>query len=258
AFIGADFYLKIADVPHEINGVKITEIRENTFAGVLSLEKIILPQTIVSIGNQAVSNCKNLKEMYVPASVTTISKTAFEGTGNFIMYVEEGSYAETFAKSNNIEYKHYIPKPLKPIPTEDLKAVFGGQYKEFIYDMIYYNNVPMCAITFSNWQGNKTKDVVVPAQFNGADVTVLMTRAIDFGDNIETITLPDTVIAIDDEAFSACSNLKKVYFTENVTFIGKSVFKSYPNVTICAPKDSYAHRYAIENKINFEETPNTN
>ena len=66
-------------IPYKINGVEIT-----------------------SIGDGAFTDCSSLTSINIPNSVTSISPSAFDGCTNLKIYCEQGSYAETYAKNNNI------------------------------------------------------------------------------------------------------------------------------------------------------------
>ena len=66
-------------IPYKINGVEIT-----------------------SIGDVAFDHCTSLTSINIPNSVTSISPSAFYGCTNLKIYCEQGSYADTYAKSNNI------------------------------------------------------------------------------------------------------------------------------------------------------------
>jgi hypothetical protein len=67
---------------------------------------------VIKIGNEAFRDCRNLKDVYIPASVTDINGRAFYQTYEleasverippFIMHGEKGSCAEQFAKDHSI------------------------------------------------------------------------------------------------------------------------------------------------------------
>ena len=98
----AGFYdFKVADTPHEYNGIPIVEVEEEAYSEFPNLEKVLLPQTIESIGKRAFANCENLKEVYIPSSVQKISDDAFNGSKKVTLYVEKGSYAEKFAQKKS-------------------------------------------------------------------------------------------------------------------------------------------------------------
>ena len=92
----------------------ITSIGEWTFHSCSSLISIELPNGIVSIGELAFYDCASLKSINIPNSVTSIGNDAFlvnayddEAGASYVttveaIHCEQGSYAETYAKANNI------------------------------------------------------------------------------------------------------------------------------------------------------------
>ena len=85
------------------------------FFGCSFLEKIILPEGVTEISEKSFRNCTSLKSIYIPASVTYINATAFECARNTFVgweywncvetiHAPAGSYAEQYAKENNIPF----------------------------------------------------------------------------------------------------------------------------------------------------------
>lgn len=70
---------------------------------------------------------------------------------------------------------------------------------------------------------------------------------------IETIIIPSSVQNIEENAFALCENLKEVHITESVKEIADTngPFERCPNVTIYAPKGSYAEKYTKQENIKF-------
>ena len=71
-----------------------------------SLTSIIIPDSVTTIGYKAFSGCTGLTSITIPDSVTTIGESDFSGCTNLTIYCYQGSYAEKYAKSNNIPYKY--------------------------------------------------------------------------------------------------------------------------------------------------------
>lgn len=74
-------------------------IEENAFHG-LPITAAYIPDGVTTIGERAFAACGDLRWVYIPASVTDISKTAFDGCTGLVIFAEEGSVADTFAKKN--------------------------------------------------------------------------------------------------------------------------------------------------------------
>ena len=75
--------------------------------------------------------------------------------------------------------------------------------------------------------------------------------------NLERVTIPNGVERIEEAAFSRCEKLKEIHIPSSVTFIQNdsreksSAFNYDENVTIYAPKGSYAEKYAKQENIKF-------
>lgn len=89
----------------------ITSIEDGVFLQCSSLTSINIPNSVTSIETAAFSSCTSLKSVTIPNSVTSIGDFAFHTYNDESSYVpipgltihcEQGSYAETYAKENNI------------------------------------------------------------------------------------------------------------------------------------------------------------
>jgi hypothetical protein len=76
-------------------------------------------------------------------------------------------------------------------------------------------------VTITKYIG-QTADVVIPAQIEEKDVTVIGLGSFMFTQiAITSVVLPDTVIRIDDSAFQFCSQLSRVTLSKNLTTISQ-------------------------------------
>lgn len=83
----------------------LTNIGERAFSRCRSLREINLPKGLTNIEKGVFSDCYSLTSVTIPQSVTNIALDAFEGCNGLTIYCYAGSYAETYAKENNIPYK---------------------------------------------------------------------------------------------------------------------------------------------------------
>lgn len=84
---------KVVAVPNKINGKPVLEVLPKAFTGLNSVEKIILPDTIKSIGELAFSNCPNLQEVKLPKNIDRISNKAFSNCPKlFELYLDTNSF----------------------------------------------------------------------------------------------------------------------------------------------------------------------
>ena len=83
----------------------VVRIGGYAFAGCGGLSNIKIPSSVTSIGSYAFSACSNLKGISIPESVTKIEADAFAyRSESLTIYGKAGSYAETYAKENNIKF----------------------------------------------------------------------------------------------------------------------------------------------------------
>jgi hypothetical protein len=64
------------DIPSKIEGYPVTRIEKDAFA-YSSLTSIVLPKSLITIGDSAFFGCKKLASIILPDSVTTIGNKAF-------------------------------------------------------------------------------------------------------------------------------------------------------------------------------------
>lgn len=75
----------------------LTVIEEEAYAGT-PFFSVRCPDGLTTIGEGAFRNSSILFDIYIPASVVSISDTAFEGCSEYLcLYVQAGSYAEEYA-----------------------------------------------------------------------------------------------------------------------------------------------------------------
>ena len=97
AYVGSE---KVVSVPSEIGGCPVTHIYDTAFENNLKVEKVILPQSLESIGWFAFRGCIALSEIEVPENVSKIEYGAFDNcNANLTFVCKQGSYAEEYAQS---------------------------------------------------------------------------------------------------------------------------------------------------------------
>ena len=82
----------------------IKKIPNEAFRGCSSLESISLPYQVETIEDNAFKNCTKLKKITIPKATTSISDSAFSYPDKMTIYGVAGSYAEQYAKENDIAF----------------------------------------------------------------------------------------------------------------------------------------------------------
>lgn len=168
---------------------------------------VILPSTINSwpvtkIGEDALKDNTTITSVTIPASVTEIGANAFAGCTNLTSVTYGGDWSKLTIQSGNPAVEDAANEQLFDFKfTPDNTAVI----------VIRYNGT--------------AADITIPSRYKGKPVTAIDHAA--FHDSaVTSVTIPDSVTAIPDDAFSYCSNLTNISIPNSVTFIGFSAFNS--------------------------------
>ena len=82
----------------------VASIGDYAFEYCRSLTSITIPNSVTSIGDSAFKDCKSLTSITIPNSVTSICDYAFNKCDSLSVLCKSNSYAEQYAKENNIKY----------------------------------------------------------------------------------------------------------------------------------------------------------
>ena len=92
--------LKSINIPNSVNFIGI----EN-FNKCVSLKSATISNNITHISWYTFNNCKSLKSVIIPDSVICIAGNAFDNCPLLTIYGYKNSYAEEYAKENNIKFE---------------------------------------------------------------------------------------------------------------------------------------------------------
>lgn len=81
----------------------LKEVDDLAFSGT-NAASVYIPQGVESMGAEVFKNCSGLRFIYIPASVTHLDETLFDGCDDLVIFTPENSAAMTFAKAHQIPY----------------------------------------------------------------------------------------------------------------------------------------------------------
>jgi hypothetical protein len=179
-------------IPDTINGLPVTSIGDDAFAGCTSLTNVTIPNSVTSIGNLAFYYCTGLFSVTIPNSVTHIGNSAFYictgltnvTIGNSVTSIGDGAFA-------------YCTNLTSVTIPDSVTNLGGGAFIQ-------------CGSLTSVTIGNS--------------VTSIRDDAFSYCTNLTSVTIPNSVTSIEDWAFSYCNNLTSVAIGNSVTSIGSFSF----------------------------------
>ena len=158
---------------------------------------------VTTIGNAAFRD-SSVTSVTIPASVTEIGSNAFAGCTNLTNVNYEGDWSNLTIQSGNPAVQDAANAPLFDFEfTLDNTAAIVTNYK--------YNGA--------------AADVTIPSRYQGKPVTTIGHAAF-FNSAVTSVTIPDSVTSISDDAFVNCPQLTNISIPNSVTYIGFFAFGS--------------------------------
>ena len=175
------------DIPAELGGKPVTEIREFAFADYRGLTKVTIPKSVSSIGQGAFAYCSSLTEVTIPKSVTSIEYAAFYDCGALATVYYGGTQEDWDALKKNIGDNN---TPL--LNANIICAIQESNGFEY--------TVTGDEATITGYTGS-AKNIVIPSELGGKPVTAIADKAFYGYGKMRDIYIPKTVKTIGENAF---------------------------------------------------------
>lgn len=215
------------------------------------LESFDLPQNIKVIESTAFSGASyQLETVNFPASVEFIGLHAYSGASKFTVdksnpYYSSDEYGVVFDKDKTILY--FAPRAIDgyvySVPDSVNEVYEGAFYKCSIREINFPSSVKKL--------GEEAFYASYIKTVNFSDgLSQIKSETFAQCNNLEEITIPESMESISGIAFAHCQNLKKAIIPATTT-VYSDAFEDCKNLTIYCYTNSSAHTYAIENDIPF-------
>lgn len=201
--MGATFTVTVAAATNtfDFNLTTGTITKYNGTDTVVVIPSKINGVTVTTIGTDAFLGL-NITSVTIPANVTEIGANAFAGCTNLTSVTYGGDWSKLTIQSGNPAVEDAVNAQL------------------FDFEFIPNNT----AVIVKKYNGTAA-DVTIPSHYKGKPVTMIDHAA--FHDSaVTSVTIPDSVTSIPDDAFAFCSQLTNISIPNSVTFIGFSAFNS--------------------------------
>lgn len=202
-------------IPEEIDNKSVTQIDSYSFAQNQSLASVKMPNSITVIEGGAFSGCTALTTVVLSQSLVAIKGSAFEDCSKLsnISLPKTLTQIRTRAFANCISLK-YISIPKSVVDWEGETFVHSGietieleEGLELIGDTAFaYTNI---------------KEVVVPSS-----IKTISWGAFGSCPNLESVTLAEGLLTIEDLAFSGATKLKEIVFPSTLETVNEGALSN--------------------------------
>ena len=250
-------------IPVSFNGKPVTALGENFLRDNTKIEKITIPASIKRIPDYAFYQCTKLREVVLNEGLEEIGRYAFDSCKlKRIIIPSSCTTIEQFAFENNKDLYHvYLPSSVETVEQFAFYSINSSAYI-----CIEHSSVPSWG---SYWSSGATvytscTKLVEGEDFNYAirnfsgNYAATVLRLSETTSQLQNYTFPDeienisdirvaqslfknnvyirsvnlsSVTRIGDYAFSGCSNLNSVTFSNTLTVIGSHAFDSCSSLT---------------------------
>lgn len=168
-------------IPNQVNNIEVKEIKKELFLNNIYIEKLVIPETVTTLGYRMCYGCTNLKEVNLPDNISVIPDYAFE-------------------KCTLLE-KINIPQSLVQIRND---AFAESGIKEFI-----------APDSFKEIWGYAFKDCKNLEKVDLNKTTSLGDMSFENCTKLSSIVLPNTLVELGTYVFSGCTLLNNIKMPSN-------------------------------------------
>ena len=184
------------DIPNSVNTIGSDAVSE-----CYNLQTVTLPNTLTTIGSMAFYYCTSLTSIEIPASVTTIGYNPFSRCP---------SLASIMVDENNTVYSS--PNNCNAIIKTETHTLISGCMNTIIPDVV-------TTIGEDAFLGSGLVSMIIPN-----NVTAIGERAFFDCYSLTSVVLPNNLTVISSETFRGCTALPSIEIPNSVTSIGTWAF----------------------------------
>ena len=220
------------EIPSELNHHPVTAIGEDAFRGCSALKKVTIPQSVTSIGDSAFAGCHNLDSVTIKDAATSIGSRAFT----------ECPLTTTLSLGKNIttigDHAFYYCLNLKSVTIpQSVTSIGDYAFGECVSlktlsfgENSFGENIETNIKTIGNYAFNHCNDlesVTIPQS-----VTSIGREAFRFCNNMKSLAINGAIESMGTGAFAGCISLEKISLGENIKTIGYSAFNSCTSINL--------------------------
>ena len=208
----------------EVNfGSGVTTLSEGLFYSCDALLRITIPEGVTEIGMRVFYDCNGLVSIELPSTLTDIGRMAFTQCDKLAEIINHSSVKIKLGAIGN-----------GGIAETAMEVHDGESSIRVVDDFMFYTCEGKHYLV--GYTGDKT-ELTLPESYKGEGYEVFK-NAFIWNLTLESVTIPDTVTAIGDNAFFRCVSLKNIQLPDGIDRIGIRTFAWCTSLTSIELPDS--------------------
>ena len=224
-------------IPAYIGGKAVVTIPDSAFASNKVITKVVVPDTVTSIGDGAFKYCSNLEDITIPfvGSSETTTSTRYQAFGHIFGYYDYSSthylmsdstsYTSQTVSHTTSSYTYYhaysIPKSIRSVTITKQTTIPANAFRNC--DLIETINIPTNTVSIGDYCFYNCKAV---KSYNGNenDVSILPTTLKNIPDYVfysntalTKMVLSSDIESIGNYSFYGCTNLTEIIANSTIT-----------------------------------------
>ena len=206
------FNVTNVEIPKYINGVPVTKISNDAFAGCDKLKSVIIPDSIKTVWHSAFANCSSLESIYFPNSIEKFGQSVLSQCSS----LKEVHLPERLTKIPYSTFRFCTSLTTFDIPDNIVETETQAFEGCFSLTTVNFPNgfLKIGSNTFSRC--TSLEEINLPE-----NLIEIGSWAFSGCSSLKTISIPNSVTDIDYGAFQSCSSLVNIYIPESVTEFDK-------------------------------------
>lgn len=221
---------------------RVKRVSKGAFEGCRSLTFVEIPNSVTSIGYRAFADCSKLKSISIPSSVTEIVSQDDHGAHQYPMYFCGCNELEEIVVSDN---NPSFSSKGNCLLSKDGSVLYQGCITSVIPESVTrieryaFWGVTLKSIVFPKRVTNIEK-ILIDAEsisvspdnprYNSENNCILNNDRTHLIKGSKSSVIPDSVIAIDEEAFLLCRSLISICIPPSIQVIKARAFKGCDNL----------------------------
>ena len=232
------------EIPSEIDGVKVTSIKDSAFWGNKVFKGVIIPNGISNIGSWAFNDCIALESVTLPSSINTLNERTFSGCSSLSSITIPSSVTE-IGPSAFIDCSSLKSVDIPNGVTKIGEDAFNGCTS--LTDIELPNGLTEIS-KYALGKCSTLKSVTIPS-----GVKTIGESAFFGCSSLESVLIPASVNEIKNYAFTDCASLDKVSLPDGIKDISPYTFancSSLKSITLPSSLKSIGD-YAFKNCVSL-------